>query len=192
MIIFHQGSLRYLTFFICFSIFFGTACAAGDTPSGSKEAAMAFHLSSSGFAEGERIPDQYTCKGEDISPPLSWSAAPAGTQEFALICDDPDAPGGTWVHWVLYKIPTSRKDLPEGISKDQKVSGIGLQGMSDSRPSGYGGPCPPPGKDHRYFFKLYALSKPLEAQTGLTKAQLLAAMKGLILGEAQLMGTYSR
>ncbi len=174
--------------------FFLKPSAAQNPPSPQNlaEAPMAFTLKSSAFSEGQRIPVPHTCMGADLSPPLSWSGAPAGTQEFALVCDDPDAPMRTWVHWVLYKIPGKRTDLPQGIFKGDTVKDIGMQGRSDFGSNGYGGPCPPPGKDHRYFFKLYALSKPLEAEPGMTKDQLLSAMKGRILGQAQLMGVFSR
>jgi len=153
---------------------------------------MTFSLKSSAFTEGQRIPIPFTCLGANLSPPLNWNGAPSGTQEFALISDDPDAPMGTWVHWVIYKIPGKRSDLPEGIFKGDTVKDMGVQGKSSFGVNGYGGPCPPPGKDHHYYFKLYALSKPLDAHPGMSKDQLLEAMKGLILGQAQLMGVFSR
>lgn len=153
---------------------------------------MAFTLESDGFrAEGD-IPITYTCDGRDLSPPLRWQNAPQGTQSFALISDDPDAPMGTWVHWVLYDIPTTTQALPEGVSTSEKLSDGAKQGITDFGRPVYGGPCPPPGKPHRYYFKLYALDAVLNLPQKQTKATLLGAMKGHILGEAQLMGRYQR
>jgi len=148
-------------------------------------------LSSDAFSEGERIPTQYTCDGVDDSPALSWQGVPDGTQSLALIVDDPDAPVGTWVHWVIYDIPPERQDLPESVPKDANVPGIGTQGKNDFHKIGYGGPCPPPGKPHRYFFKLYALDTKLDLASGASKKELLQAMEGHILAESQLMGIYS-
>ncbi len=148
-------------------------------------------LKSSAFGSGEMIPVKYTCDGADFSPPLEWTAGPAGTRSFALICDDPDAPMGTWVHWVIYDIPATAAMLAEGITRDRELPGGGTQGVNDFRRIGYGGPCPP-GGTHRYFFRLYALDAVLGLKPGITKDQLLKAMKGHILAEAQLMGTYKR
>ncbi len=145
-------------------------------------------LTSAAFAEGGTIPAQYTCDGSDVSPPLVWSGAPAGTKAFALIADDPDAPAGTWVHWVLYNVPGSVAQLPEGVA----APGGAAQGRNDFRKTGYGGPCPPPGKPHRYFFKLYALDAPLALKAGATKPEVERAMQGHTLAQAQLMGTYGR
>ncbi len=148
-------------------------------------------IKSSAFGSGEIIPVKYTCDGADFSPPLEWTAGPAGTKSFALICDDPDAPMGTWVHWVIYDLPPTATMLAEGITRDRELPGGGTQGINDFRRLGYGGPCPP-GGTHRYFFKLYALDAALGLKPGITKDQLLTAMKGHILAEAQLMGTYRR
>jgi Raf kinase inhibitor-like YbhB/YbcL family protein len=145
-------------------------------------------LTSAAFAEGGTIPAQYTCDGSDVSPPLVWSGAPAGTKAFALIADDPDAPAGTWVHWVLYNVPGSAAQLPEGVAGP----GGAAQGRNDFRKTGYGGPCPPPGTPHRYFFKLYALDAPLALKAGATKPEIERAMQGHTLAQAQLMGTYGR
>ena len=154
---------------------------------------MAFLLSSSAFKDGEPIPGKYTCDGVDLSPPLAWSGAPAGTRSFALIADDPDAPGGTWVHWVLYNLPAEVPELPENIAKVEALDlGGARQGRNDFRRPGYGGPCPPPGPAHRYFFKLYALDTRLELKAGAQKKDVEAAMEGHVLGTAQLMGTYAR
>lgn len=149
-------------------------------------------ITSSAFAEGATIPVQYTCSGADISPPLTWAAAPEGTTSFALIGDDPDAPGRTWVHWVIYNIPADATGLSENIPKDEQLSDDSLQGKNDFRRTGYGGPCPPQGSPHRYFFKLYALDVMLDLEAGATKADVEAAMQGHILAEAQLVGMFRR
>lgn len=148
-------------------------------------------LSSSAFGPGQPIPRTYTCDGEDVSPPLSWTDPPASTRSFALIADDPDAPGRVWVHWVLYNIAADIRSLPEGVRPGERLSGGGQQGRNSSRRSGYTGPCPPSGT-HRYFFKLYALDTTLDVAAGAGKQELLRAMEGHILAEAELMGTYSR
>jgi Raf kinase inhibitor-like YbhB/YbcL family protein len=149
-------------------------------------------LTSNAFKEGQPIPVQYTCDGKDVSPPLQWTGAPANTRSLALIADDPDAPAGTWVHWVLYDLPASATELAEDTPKSQHLSGGAKQGLNDFRRLGYGGPCPPPGKPHRYFFKLYALDTRLELKPGATKAEVERALQNHILGQAQLMGTYQR
>jgi hypothetical protein len=154
--------------------------------------AVKMQLTSPAFAQGQPIPKKYTCEGPDLSPPLKWSSAPEGTKSFALICDDPDAPVGTWVHWVIYNIPASATELQEGVPKAETVLGGAKQGMNDFKRIGYGGPCPPPGNPHRYFFKLYALDTELNLKTGATKGDLVEAMQGHILAEAQLVGTYKR
>jgi len=154
---------------------------------------MAFILTSAAFRDGAPIPGKYTCDGGDVSPPLTWSGAPAGTRSVALIADDPDAPGGTWVHWVLYNLPAEVSELPENIAKVESLDlGGARQGRNDFRRPGYGGPCPPPGPAHRYFFKLYALDTRLELKAGAQKKDVEAALEGHALGSAQLMGTYAR
>ena len=149
-------------------------------------------ITSPSFAEGQPIPSQYTCDGENVSPALSWDQIPPAAKAFTLICDDPDAPAGTWVHWVLYDLPATNRALPEGIEPTAQLPTGAIQGRNDFRQSGYGGPCPPPGTSHRYFFKLYALDGTLGLKPGATKADVETAMKGHILGEGQLMGTYKR
>ena len=155
---------------------------------------MPFTLTSTAFKEGATIPVKHTCDGADVSPPLVWSGAPPGTKAFALIADDPDAPAGTWVHWVLYNLPGSAAGLTENVAKTVTLPDLGgaLQGRTDFRRPGYGGPCPPPGPAHRYFFKLYALDAPLKLEPGTSKQDVETAMKGHALGTAQLMGTYGR
>ena len=153
---------------------------------------MALQLSCSAFSEGGTIPKQYTCSGEDLSPPLSWIGIPANTKSMVLVVDDPDAPSGAWVHWVLYNIPAEVTSLPAGIPKIATVPNICTQGSNDFRRIGYGGPCPPPGKSHRYFFKLYALDTTLNLKPGTTKVAVERALQGHILAQGQLMGKYGR
>jgi hypothetical protein len=153
-----------------------------------------FILKSTAFKNGGTIPREYTCDGKDISPELSWENVPANTVSFALICEDPDAPAGIWVHWVVYNIPVMVHQLPDNSGKkgEQKILESITQGINDFRKLGYGGPCPPPGKPHRYLFRLLALDIQLPAKSGLNRNQVLAAAKDHILGEAQLMGRYGR
>lgn len=148
-------------------------------------------LKSSAFQQGASIPAKYTCDGEDISPPLNWSEPPAGTKSFTLISDDPDAPVGTWVHWVAWNIPASARSLDENLPKTASLPGGAKQGTTDFRRIGYGGPCPPSGT-HRYFFKLYALDTTLNLPSSTTKKDLEKAMQGHILGQAELIGKYRR
>jgi Raf kinase inhibitor-like YbhB/YbcL family protein len=149
-------------------------------------------LTSDGFADGQPIPKKYTCDGADVSPALQWSGAPAGTKSFALICDDPDAPMGTWVHWVIYGLPAALDRLPEKTPTDETLPNGARQGLTDFKRTGYGGPCPPPGKPHHYHFKLYALDIEVALKPRATKQDLLKAMKGHILAEAWLTGIYQR
>lgn len=148
-------------------------------------------IKSLAFSHMGNIPSIYTCDGKDISPPISWSGLPDGTKTLALISDDPDAPMGTWVHWVIYNIPASWNGLPEGFPAVEETKEGIRQGLNDFRKIGYGGPCPPSGT-HRYFFKLYALDTELPLKPGATKMELLRAMKGHILASAELIGLYSR
>ena len=153
---------------------------------------MTIQLSSTAFDEGQTIPKQHTGDGRNSSPPLRWQDAPAGTASWALICEDPDAPRGTFTHWVLYNLPASARELSEGVPADTTLADGALQGVNDFGKVGYGGPAPPRGKPHRYLFKLFALARPLDLPPGATKAQVLTAMKGQVLGEGLLMGTYAR
>lgn len=148
-------------------------------------------LESSAFEASGSIPPKYTCDRENISPPLRWDEPPAGTQSLALICDDPDAPVGTFLHWLLYDLPPETRQIPEAVPAVAKLPAGGVQGKNDFRKQGYGGPCPPSGT-HRYFFKLYALDKKLALEPGATKAQLLKAMEGHVLASAELVGRYAR
>ncbi|HUJ95343.1 MAG TPA: YbhB/YbcL family Raf kinase inhibitor-like protein [Terriglobales bacterium] len=153
---------------------------------------MAFAISSPSFSNGAEFPKKFTCDGADVSPEFSWSGAPAGTQSFALIADDPDAPGGTWNHWVLFDLPANTSSLPENLGRTEELPNGARQGRNDFRKTGYNGPCPPPGKPHRYFFKLYALSRKLNLQAGVSKQEVEKAMQGQILGQAEWMGKYQR
>lgn len=149
-------------------------------------------LSSKAFEDGERIPVDHTCDGQDFSPVLSWDKLPAGTQSIALIMDDPDAPMRTFTHWVIYNIPSDKQNLPGGVEKKESLADGSLQGVNDFRKIGYNGPCPPPGKPHRYYFKIYALDKKLDLTSGATKDQLEKAMEGHILAKGEIMGKYGR
>jgi Raf kinase inhibitor-like YbhB/YbcL family protein len=148
-------------------------------------------LTSTAFQDSGMIPKKYTCDGENVSPPLEWSGVPQTTKSLALICEDPDAPGKTWVHWVVFDLPASRTSLPENVPPQETIAGGGKQGMNDFKKIGYGGPCPPSGT-HRYFFKIYAVDAELNLDGQTTKDQLLQAMKDHILGQGELMGRYKR
>lgn len=152
---------------------------------------MAISVSSSAFKEGGMIPAKYTCDGNDLSAPLAWTGIPEGTKSIALISDDPDAPVGTWVHWVMWNIPAAAVGLEEGVPAKPQLPDGSRQGVSDFGRPGYGGPCPPSGT-HRYYFKVYAMDTMLDLPSKARKADLVKAMKGHILAEGQLMGKYSR
>ncbi len=146
---------------------------------------MNFQLRSSVFEPGGDIPTKYTCDGQDVSPPLEWNDTPNGTQSFALICDDPDAPRGTWSHWVLYNIPPTVTRLAEGVQET-------AEGRNDFGNTGYGGPCPPRGPAHRYYFRLYALDTTLDLTPSTTRQQVLDRIQNHIVAQAELMGRYAR
>ena len=148
-------------------------------------------LTSSAFGEGELIPSRYTCDGANVSPPLEWQGVPDNARSLALIVEDPDAPSGTFVHWVLYHLPSSAGELPEGVTPSEVTKTGAIEGRNDFHKIGYGGPCPP-GGTHRYFFRLYALNAVVQLHTGATGKELESAMKGRIADEAQLMGRYAR
>jgi Raf kinase inhibitor-like YbhB/YbcL family protein len=156
-----------------------------------KGAKMAIEVTSPALEDGAAIPSRYTCDGLDVSPPLSWGSVPDGTQSLALIADDPDAPGGTFVHWVIYDLPPDTRRLPEDVPNRQTLPSGAAQGVNGAGSIGYIGPCPPSGT-HRYFFKVYALDTELGLGGGATKEDALSAMEGHVLGEGQLMGTYRR
>ena len=150
-----------------------------------------FTLSSTAFKDNGYIPRKYTCDGEDISPPLSWSGAPPETKSYVLIVYDPDAPKGTFYHWLLYNIPAELSSLPEGVPKDPETE-YGLQGVNDFGTLGYGGPCPPTGSAHRYVFVLLALNTKLDLSPGATIDELLEAVSGHVIAYAKLTGIYGR
>ena len=152
---------------------------------------MTFELTSTAFAPAQQIPSKYTCNGENVSPPLRWSDPPPDTQSLALICDDPDAPAGTWVHWVLYNLPAKTRALLETVPANADLPDGSRHGKNSGGRLGYSGPCPPSGT-HRYFFKLYALDTVLGLASGADKSQLLQAMQGHILAQTELMGTYKK
>lgn len=153
---------------------------------------MILSLSSTAFKEGDKIPVKYTCDGQDISPPLTWAEPAQKIQAFALIVDDPDAPVGVFTHWVLFNLPANARQLSEGIPTQERLENEALQGKNDFGRIGYGGPCPPRGSAHRYRFALYALDKLLDLKPGASKKQVLDAMKGHIIAQGQLIGTYQR
>lgn len=168
-----------------------TQTAQVEVPISTMEANVPFELTSTAFLAGEAIPAKYSCDGEDISPPLLWGTPPASTQSFALIMDDPDAPVGTWVHWVVFNIPAEVRSLPEAMLPGMKFNDVAaLFGTNSWGRSSYGGPCPPSGT-HRYFFKLYALDTMLGLDAAAGKNQVLEAMEGHVLVQVELMGTYS-
>ena len=149
-------------------------------------------ITSSAFHPGGIIPAKYTCDGADVSPPLRWTGVPPTAKSLAVICDDPDAPVGTWVHWVLYDLPVAVAELGEKTTTAATLPNGAKQGVNDFKSIGYGGPCPPPGKPHRYFFKFYAIDTSLALKAGATKQELLKAIEGHVLAEGELMGTYQR
>jgi Raf kinase inhibitor-like YbhB/YbcL family protein len=189
--------MKLIPHLVCFTLLLlnlgagATQDEAADTIQKEGEKKMVFAIASGAFEEGGLIPKQYTCDSMDISPPLTFSGIPDSARSLALICDDPDAPMGTWVHWVLYNLSPDTSGLPENVPGTDTLSSTTRQGISDFGRYGYGGPCPP-GGTHRYYFKLYALDTMLDLKGKVSKSDLEKAMKGHILAEAQLMGRYSR
>ncbi len=155
---------------------------------------MAWSLTSPAFEDGTRIPKQHTCDGENTSPELHWAKPPRGAVELALVCNDPDAPRGNWIHWVLYGLPADRTSLPGAVPHAEVLSGLGgaRQGRNTAGGIGYTGPCPPTGPAHHYHFRLYALDQALDMEPGATEAELREAMEGRVLAEGELVGLYSR
>jgi Raf kinase inhibitor-like YbhB/YbcL family protein len=177
-----------LNWLVCLGIIFFLAGCKGQeaAPITIGEVNMSIQVTSTAFSEGDKIPRIYACDDQNISPPLTWTGVPTGTVSLALIMDDPDAPSGTWVHWVLFNL------APDTTSLEQGKNGGGSDGKNDFNKLGYGGPCPPRGSNHRYFIKIYALDTKLDLKTGATKAQVESAMSGHILAQGQLMGRYGR
>jgi Raf kinase inhibitor-like YbhB/YbcL family protein len=184
----------------CGALVLCCGCQRGGTPTAGNDNAAteqggaekrSLRVTSEAFAEGGLIPAEYTCAGANVSPPLKWGDVPAETKSLALVVDDPDAPRGTWVHWVVYNLPAATKALPASIAAESELPGGGRQGRNDFGQLGYGGPCPPSGT-HRYYFKLYALNVAPDLPPGATKQDLLRAMYGHILDEGQLIGKFKR
>jgi Raf kinase inhibitor-like YbhB/YbcL family protein len=180
--------LVLLTLGLCWQATGGRAALGA----GQQATAQAFQLATTAFTPGGDIPRKFTCEGSDVSPALTWTEPPAGTRSFALIADDPDAPRGAFVHWVVYNLPATMRKLSEAIPGNDEMSGGGRQGVNDFPMSGYGGPCPPPGKYHRYFFRLYALDTVLNLKGGATRQEVGKAMIGHILAQAEVMGRFQR
>ncbi|HUU75353.1 MAG TPA: YbhB/YbcL family Raf kinase inhibitor-like protein [Methanoregulaceae archaeon] len=149
-------------------------------------------VSSDAFLEGERVPSRYTCSGKNVSPALSWGEPPEGTKSLALICDDPDAPSGLFTHWVLYDIPPDRRGLPEGVKKAPVLDDGSRHGVNNFGKIEYSGPCPPPGKPHRYFFRIFALDTLLNLRSPADRRTVDNTMKGHVLATGELMGTFAR
>jgi Raf kinase inhibitor-like YbhB/YbcL family protein len=162
------------------------------TEAADQETTMALLLSTTAFQSGGTIPKKFTCAGTDVSPELAWTDPPVGTKTFAVIVDDPDAPAGTWVHWVLYDLPAGTRGLTEDMPRDRQLPDGARQGQNDFRKIGYNGPCPPKGAPHRYFFKLYALSSKTNLKPGASKRELERAMKGHILAQAEMIGRFQQ
>ncbi|MCZ6679787.1 MAG: YbhB/YbcL family Raf kinase inhibitor-like protein [Candidatus Poribacteria bacterium] len=195
-------SLKTARFFCCCVIFITlgfVGCGNDDDDDNNDDSAESkldpnWQIQSTAFAEGQEIPVRYTCEGEDISPALSWAAAPAGTQSLALLMDDPDAPGGTFTHWILYNLPPERLSLDENIPREVTLDGLGgaNQGANDFPHIGYGGPCPPPGETHNYRFRLFALNTELDVAPGVSPTEFLDAIEFRVIAEARLTGIFRR
>jgi hypothetical protein len=185
-------SAKIKMFFIAMMLAGLVTAGCSQEPKSANGHVAKIQLASAAFADGQPVPVKFTGDGLDISPPLAWTNAPAGTKSFALIVDDPDAPAGTWTHWVIYDLPPGTTALAEDTLKTPQLHNGAKQGLNDFKKTGYNGPAPPPGKAHRYYFKLYALDKITGLAPGASKADLLKAMDGHVLGEGQLMGTYQR
>jgi Raf kinase inhibitor-like YbhB/YbcL family protein len=152
---------------------------------------MDIQITSPVFEDGGEIPEKYTCDDLDVSPPLEWIDVPENTKTIAIVCDDPDAPMKTWIHWIIFNIPGDVTELPENVPPEKELENGAKQGMNDFHKVGYGGPCPPSGT-HRYFFKIYALDITLDLPAGVSKSHLMIAMEGHVISESHLMGTYTR
>lgn len=179
-----KSGLLLVSFFASGAVLLQGGAEGGD--------AMALKLTSDAFQEGKPIPKDHTCDGADRSPPLHWDGVPEGTKAFAIVVDDPDAPSGNWNHWLIYNMPPGTRALAEAVPTKDTLGDSSRQGKNDFGKIGYGGPCPPPGSTHRYYFKIYALSAPLEVEPAATRDDVLKAVKRNTLAEAQLMGKYGR
>ena len=186
-----QTSLLALATLLC-SMTFPVPMSAGDQPTAIEKPSMKIAVTSTAFTEGHSIPKLHAFDDKNLSPALQWTGVPPEANSLALICDDPDAPMGTWVHWLLYDLPPTTAGLSEGVPKSPELTNGTKQGLNDFKQIGFGGPMPPPGKPHRYYFKLYALDTMLNLKPGITKKELLRAMEGHVLAEGELMGIYQR
>ena len=184
--------MRYRRFLLPVAIGVLLMSGCGPSSAPSSPATATLELTSAAFAPGETIPDEYTCDGQDISPPLSWSDPPQRTESFVLIFDDPDAPVGTWVHWVLFNIPADKRSLSENVPAQDQLPDGSLHGRNSWKRRDYGGPCPPSGSTHRYVFQLLALDRELDLEAGATKKQVLGATEGHVLAQGELTGEYGR
>ncbi len=186
--------LRNIFVLTVISVLFFCSCEDGreadNRAEGGKEMEE-IKITSSAFDQGGPIPSKYTCDGANVSPPLRWTGVPEGTVSIAIISDDPDAPMGTWVHWVLYNLPGQTKELAQDFPPDETLPDGTRQGITDFGSTGYGGPCPPSGT-HRYFFKIYAMDNKIDIVSVINKKDLVKAMEGHILAQGQLMGKYKR
>jgi hypothetical protein len=183
---------RRIAIFFGWFFFLGLSlCPDGVCASMTESGKAALRVTSPGFGEGEIIPKRYTCEGEDVSPSFKWKGVPEGAKSLALICEDPDAPGGMWVHWVIFNLPAAMEGLASGVSAEEIVGRGARYGVNDFGVSGYRGPCPPGGA-HRYYFRLYALDTELDLASGATRGQLLQAMEGHVVAEGHIMGIYER
>lgn len=187
---FRIGRVLTLPVLLCVFPILGLGCEPTELEP--KEGAMELTVSSPVFQQAERIPTKYTCEGQDVSPPLTWSEPPPGTQSLALIMDDPDAPGGVFTHWVIFSIPSDSRSFPEALPTQAELPTHALQGKNGFSRIGYGGPCPPAGRPHHYQFTLYAVDQVLNLKAGVSKKQLLDAIEGHILAQGTLTGTYQR
>ena len=183
-----------ITILILISTPIAVACSRNHNAITSREGkTVNIQITSDAFLEGETIPEKYTCDGDDLSPDLRWNDIPPGAKSLALICEDPDAPSGMFTHWVLYNLPPTVTELPEGVSAEERLTNGAIQGQNDFNRLGYGGPCPPARDSaHRYFFRLYALDTELQLQAGAHREDIVLAMESHVLARGHLMGTYQR
>jgi Raf kinase inhibitor-like YbhB/YbcL family protein len=184
------GQMASLLMILCLLAMSMVGCSSGEQLP--EEGEMVLPVLSPAFQDGTRIPVKYTCQGQDVSVPLTWSDSPSGTDSFALILDDADAPGGVFTHWILFNIPSDSRELPEAVPAQAQLPSGALQGKNDFGRLGYSGPCPPTGPSHQYRFTVYALDQPLNLKAGASRKQVVDSMKGHILAQGQLTGTYQR
>jgi Raf kinase inhibitor-like YbhB/YbcL family protein len=185
-------TMMRVTLLLLIAVLLNACRPATTTVSAKEKQTMAITVTSTAFHEGETIPKPYTCDGAEQSPPLAWTGIPANAKSIALLVDDPDAPHGTWTHWVLFNLPATEQGLPAGVPKTLTLANGAAQGTNSNKEIGYNGPCPPPGPEHRYYFKVYALDTVLPVHDTPTQQQLMPQLAAHILAEGQLMGRYGR